>query len=157
MIHKSVSAVVFFILICMYNWPAVSAPFFKVKLNGLISIGALDGWLMFTQISTFPALSETFKNVFSNPITNSVFMGCHQDKCKWLLSHSHESLYSPSSSLITTVTLSGVRITPACGVVMDSTTLKCSGTSGIVSLRTGISTHCFLLLGPNVKSTVLLA
>ena len=68
----------------------------------------------------------------------------------------HESLHLPSSSLMTTVALSGVRITPASEVVMDSTTLKCSGTSGTVSLRTGIVTHCFLLLGPNVRSTVLL-
>ena len=64
--------------------------------------------------------------------------------------------HSPSSSLITTVALSGVRTTPASGVVMDSMTLKCSGTSGTVSLRTGISTHCLLMLDPNIRSMDLL-
>ena len=82
-----------FILICTYNWPAVPACVFTVKLNGLISIGALDGWLMFTQISTFSALSETFKNVFSNPITNSVFIKindyCHTIMCHCTHHHHH--------------------------------------------------------------------
>ena len=54
------------------SWPAVPACVFTVRLNCWIR--ALDSQLILTQILPFPALSETSKDVFSKPTTNSVYL-----------------------------------------------------------------------------------